>query len=313
MKILLLLLTLILFSCNKTDKKVETKIYTEDKIWPTLISPSNVKGDIVIAGSSTVFPLVEKTAEMFSREGFTGKITINSVGSGAGFERFCIKGETDIALSSVKISEDNIKSALKINRDIVEFKIGIDDVVICTSIKNTFLTNISIEEVAKIFSTAEKWSDVNKNWPNENIRKYSPGTDSGTFIHFVDKIFNGDKKPILSSYNLQMSEDDNILIQGIKDEQYAIGYFGYVYYNENKNILKVLSINGIKPTGNNIYILSRPLYLYSSKNIIKNKPQVAAFINYFISNVNFLIKKSGYFPLSESDLNISKQNWINTQ
>lgn len=213
------------------------------------VNPLEVKGDIISAGSSTVYPLSEAIAVMFRDEGYADNLTIDSIGSGAGLERFCKAGETDIANASRAIKSSEVDSCKAIGRDPVEFRIGTDALAVVVSKENTFLKNVTLEQLAKIFSTASvKWSDVDPSWPNEDILRFSPGTDSGTFDYFVEEVLGKDKAPLLDAANLQLSEDDNVLVQGVEGSPYAIGYFGYAYYQENADRLNVLSINDIAPT-----------------------------------------------------------------
>jgi phosphate transport system substrate-binding protein len=161
---------------------------------------------------------------------------------------------------------------------------------------------------------AEKWSDVNPEWPNETILRFIPGTDSGTFDYFVEEVFEKDKEPHLNAANTQLSEDDNVLVTGVEGSPYAIGYFGYAYYAENADKLNVLSIEGVAPTvetvDDNSYPLARPLYIYSDAKIMQDKPQVAAYINFFLTYVNEEINAVGYFPASEEALKTAKQAWL---
>ncbi len=277
------------------------------------VDPSTVVGDIVTAGSSTVFPLTESIAERFKKEGYKGNITIDSIGSGAGFERFCKTGETDIANASRPIKSSEIANAAKLNppRVPIEIRVGTDALAVVISKKNKFLTNLTKEQLAKAFSTANLWSDVDPKFPKKPIKRFIPGTDSGTFDYFVEEVFNKDKKPILEAKNTQLSEDDNVLVIGVEKDQYAIGFFGYAYFEENKKKLSAIGINGVVPSAEavdkNTYMLSRPLFIYSDATIMKTKPQVASFINYYLTNVDAVIKKVGYFPAPVETINKAKQ------
>jgi phosphate transport system substrate-binding protein len=279
------------------------------------VNPLEVKGAIVTAGSSTVFPLSEAIAEMFRDEGYKDNITIDSIGSGAGFERFCKTGETDIANASRAIKSSEVDLCKAIGREPVEFRVGTDALAVVVSKQNTFLTHVTLEELAKIFSTASvKWSDVNASWPNENILRFSPGTDSGTFDYFVEVVLGKKKELLLEAANVQLSEDDNVLVQGVLGSPYAIGYFGYAYYQENAGKMNALSINGVAPSRETVdsatYPLARPLFIYSTAKIMGEKPQVASFINYYLTHVNELIGKVGYFPASPEALETSKSAWL---
>jgi phosphate transport system substrate-binding protein len=279
------------------------------------VDPLAVSGDIVTAGSSTVFPLSERMAERFQDEGYSGNITIDSIGSGAGFERFCVAGESDISNASRAIKDSEIESCQSIGRDPIEFRIGTDALAVVVSQENDFIDSATFEQLAMIFSSdAETWSDVNPEWPNEEIQRFIPGTDSGTFDYFVEAVFDENEEPILSASNTQLSEDDNVLVQGVLGSPYAIGFFGYAYYAENEDVLSILSIEGVEPTGATVdsgdYPLARPLFIYSTADIMSQKPQVADFINFYLTNVNDEIVDVGYFPASDAALDAARQAWL---
>jgi phosphate transport system substrate-binding protein len=278
------------------------------------VNPLEVTGDIVTAGSSTVFPLSEAMAERFQDEGYAGSITIDSIGSGAGFERFCVQGETDISNASRPIKDSEVESCQSIGREPIEFRVGTDALAVVVSQDNGFISEAALAELALIFSTAETWADVNPSWPTEPIQRFIPGTDSGTFDFFVEEVFDEDEEPILNAANLQLSEDDNVLVQGVLGSRYAIGFFGYAYYAENEDVLKILSIEGVEPTAQSVdagdYPLARPLFIYSTANIMQEKPQVASFINFYLTYVDEEIGKVGYFPASAEALDAANQAWL---
>ena len=285
------------------------------------VDPLAVSGDIISAGSSTVFPLSERMAERFQSEGYSGNITIDSIGSGAGFERFCVAGETDISNASRAIKDSEVESCRAIGREPLQFRVGTDAIAVTVSQANDFVEDVTLAELALIFSSAENWSDVRAEWPAEPIQRFIPGTDSGTFDYFVEAVmdpaYEGDGKgeeAILSAANLQLSEDDNVLVQGVEGSPYAIGFFGYAYYNENQGKLKALSLDGVAPTEQSAedgsYALARPLFIYSDATIMQSKPQVADFINYYLSHVNDEILDVGYFPASSAAIDEAKVAWL---
>jgi phosphate transport system substrate-binding protein len=278
------------------------------------VNPLKVSGNIITAGSSTVYPLSERMAERFKQEGYSGVITIDSIGSGAGFERFTVAGETDIANASRAIKAKEIEAAKQIGRNPIEFRVGTDALAVVVSNQNTFAKNLTKDELAKLFSTASTWSEINPAWPKEKIQRFIPGTDSGTFDYFSEEVFKNNPQPMLSAQNLQLSEDDNILVQGIKGSPYAVGFFGYAYYAENADSLTILSINGVEASKANVdngtYPLARPLYIYSDEQIMRTKPQVAAFIDFYLSYVNEEVVGVGYFPANEDELEKGRQAWL---
>ncbi|HHY55743.1 MAG TPA: phosphate ABC transporter substrate-binding protein PstS family protein, partial [Chloroflexi bacterium] len=286
------------------------------------VNPLAVSGDIIVAGSSTVYPLTERMAERFRDEGYAGNITIDSIGTGAGFERFCVAGESDISNASRPIKESEIESCRAIGREPVEFRVGTDALAVVVNPANDWIgeEGLTLAELARLFSAeVTNWSDVNPAWPNEPVKRFSPGTDSGTFDYFIEAVMDPafDKKgeeALLSAANLQLSEDDNVLVQGVSGDPYAIGYFGFAYFEENASQLRDLAIEGVAPTADTVnageYALARPLFIYSDAGVMAAKPQVAAFINFYLTYVNDEVIDVGYFPASDEALTTAKQNWL---
>jgi phosphate transport system substrate-binding protein len=276
------------------------------------VDPGSVTGDIITAGSSTVFPLSQRMAERFKSEGYGGNVTVDSIGTGGGFERFCEAKETDIANASRAIKDEE-RQACGADREPIEFRVGTDALVVAVSSENDFLTNLTKEQLAQVFTTATNWSDIDPSFPNETIRRFTPGTDSGTFDYFVEEILDDEPAGLLQAQNLQQSEDDNVLVQGIEGSPYAIGFFGFAYFQENESRLTAISIDDVEPNAesaeNGEYPLARPLFIYSARSVMEAKPQVADFINFYLTNVNDEIEDVGYFAASNEALNQAKQAW----
>jgi phosphate transport system substrate-binding protein len=302
---------------------------TEGKVSLPEVDPASAQGNIITAGSSTVFPLTQRMAEKFKDEGYTGNITVDSIGTGAGFERFCKTGETDISNASRAIKKEEAENCAKLNppRTPVEFRVGTDALAVVVSKENTFADNLTKAQLADIFSgKAATWDAVNPAWPKEKIQLFSPGTDSGTFDYFVEQIMtpvfvkdpvadkDKGKQAILGAPGIQLSENDNVLAQGVEGSQYAIGYFGFAYFKESGGKLKTVQVEGVEPDFDTAesgkYPLARPLFIYSDAKILKDKPQVAAFINFYLTQVNAEIDDVGYFPASADALDKAKQNWL---
>ncbi|MBI5933774.1 MAG: PstS family phosphate ABC transporter substrate-binding protein [Chloroflexi bacterium] len=302
-----------------------TAVPTEDAM--AMYAPDAVSGDVVSAGSSTVFPLSERMAELFQQEGYAGNITVDSIGTGGGFERFC-KGETDISNASRAIKDSEKEACAASGITPVEFRVGTDALAVVVSAQNDFVTNLTKEQLGKIY-TGEyaTWDQVDPSFPAEAILVYSPGADSGTFDYFVEAVVapltpNADGKAdvalgeeaLLGLEGAQFSEDDNVLVQGVEGSPYAIGYFGYAYFIENEGALKALTIEGVTPNQENVdngtYPLARPLFIYSDAKIMTEKPQVAAFIYFYLTNLDDNIIDVGYFPAPAADLEAALAAWM---
>jgi phosphate transport system substrate-binding protein len=315
----LLLITGLAFAGGQQEAMEETAS-AEDSAWSWVIDEGDfpqvnaleVEGPIVTAGSSTVFPAAEYLAAMFQDEGYSGNITIDSIGSGGGYERFAA-GESDVSNASRAIRESEIEAAREIGREPIEFRIGTDALAVVVNPENDWVDNASLEELAQIM-TAERWSDVNPDWPNEEILRFIPGTDSGTFDYFVETVFDEDEEPILAAPNTQLSEDDNILVQGIEGSPYSIGFFGYAYYDGEGDRLKILSIDGVEANTENVdngsYPIARPLFMYSDAEIMREKPQVAAWLAYVLNNAREGMLGVGYFEAPAAAIDNAKQSWL---
>ncbi|MBI5296965.1 MAG: PstS family phosphate ABC transporter substrate-binding protein [Chloroflexi bacterium] len=295
-----------------TQAAEPTEAPAEDPM--AMYAPDAVEGDVVTAGSSTVFPLSERMAELFQQEGFAGNVTVDSIGSGAGFERFCKTGETDVANASRPIKDSEVEACAAIGRTPIEFRVGTDALAVVMSTENDFVTSLTKEQLGKIFTgELTTWDQVDPSFPAEAIEVYSPGADSGTFDYMIEAVvakvlpkvdekddLKGAEEKLLGLEGAQFSEDDNVLVQGVEGSPYAIGYFGFAYFTENQGGLKAISIDGVEPNQASVdaaeYPLARPLFIYSDATILAEKPQVAAFIYFYLSNVNDNIVDVGYFP-----------------
>jgi phosphate transport system substrate-binding protein len=302
-------------AASASDAEVEVEVEEEAVDDPmAMYAPEAVSGDIVTAGSSTVFPLSERMKQRFEEEGYTGVISIDSIGSGGGYERFCVNGETDISNASRAIKDSEVESCQSIGREPIEFRVGTDALSVVVSKDNDFVDDVTLEELALIFGAAETWADVRAEWPAEPIQRFIPGTDSGTFDYFVEMVFDEDEGPHLAASNTQLSEDDNVLVRGVQGSPYAVGYFGFAYYQENADTLNVLSLNGVAPTADTAesgeYPIARPLFIYSDATILQEKPQVAAFVYFYLTNVNNEIVDVGYFPASDAALQAAMDAWM---
>ncbi len=278
------------------------------------INPGDYSGEIVTAGSSTVGPLSVAMATRWNEEGGVDTPSVDIIGSGAGFERFCVNAETDISNASRPIKDSEVESCRGNGREPIEFRVGTDAVAVTVSVENDFVDNLSLEQLATAFSTpGATWADLDPTWPDEPIQLFIPGTDSGTFDFFVEVVLDENEEAALAP-EPQMSENDDVLVTGISESPYAIGYFGYAYYINNQDVLRILSIDGITANAATVdsfeYPLARPLFNYSDAEILRSKPQVAAFLGYYLTHVNEEITEVGYFPASSDALNLARLQWV---
>jgi len=283
---------------------------SKDKDGFVAVNVAKVKGNVVVAGSGTLFPLGSAIIEQFKSEGFKDQATYDNIGSGAGFKRF-VAGETDVSAASVAMDDANKAAVKALNKgDLQEYKVALDALVILVNGKNVALKDLTTAQVQALFSTAVKWSDVDPTWPAEAINRYIPETSHGTFAYFVEEFFKKKADPINAASSVQRFQDYNQLIAAIEKDKNGIGFIGYDYYKESDNA-KALTLNGVAPTKENVlgakYGLARFLYLYTTTGIVQSKPQVAAFLGFFLNNANRYTTKLGFFSLPKADLEVQKK------
>jgi len=284
------------------------------------VSPAELSGNINTGGSSTVYPLSVAIVENFKKDGFKGEVNVDLIGSGAGITRFC-RGEYDVANASRAMTRREIDTCKPAGGGKpIQFQVGIDALTIVVNPKNTWVRNLNNSQVALIFSgQAKTWRDVDRRWPNQPIRLYSPGTDSGTYDYFVEQVFRNlpaaQRRNIIPQVpGVQLSEDDNVLVAGVESDINAIGYFGYAYYEEEKAKLKAVNYEGVAPSAatvaNGRYKFARPLFIISAAPILKSKPQVAGYVNYYLTNVDKLVRRVGYFPAPAAALEQARKDFV---
>ncbi|MCX7810307.1 MAG: PstS family phosphate ABC transporter substrate-binding protein [Leptospiraceae bacterium] len=281
----------------------------------TMVFCGQKKENIVIDGSSTVYPITQAVAEEFMKINKNYNVTVGISGTGGGFKKFCA-GETDISDASREIKKTEMDKCKENNIEYIELPVAYDALSIVVSHNNDFVDVLSVKELNLIFrqkDPAKKWKDVRPNWPDKPIKIFSPGQDSGTYDYFVEVILGKDEKV---RPDASFSEDDNVLVKGVSEDPYAIGFFGVAYYEENKSKLKAVPIinpktnKPVEPTLENVrnqtYVpLSRPLFIYVKKASLK-KPGVKEFVNFYLDKGEELSKAVGYIPFMKEDYKVLK-------
>ncbi|HWP85011.1 MAG TPA: PstS family phosphate ABC transporter substrate-binding protein [Terriglobia bacterium] len=267
----------------------------------------SLHGAVRIDGSSTVFPITEAVAEEFQKLHRNVRVTVGIAGTGGGFKRFAA-GETDISNASRPIDPTEAALAAANHIEFIELPVGFDGLSVLVNPANDFVSSLTVAELKRIWepaSTVKRWSDVRKEWPAREIHLFGAGTDSGTFDYFTEAI-NGKAKAIRADFSA--SEDDNVLVQGISGDRDALGFFGYAYYAENKDKLKLVAVDpGTGPVlpspetiRNGTYQpLSRPIFIYINKQAA-SRPEVNVFVEYYLANAPQLVAEVGYVPLTEA-------------
>ena len=266
-----------------------------------------LRGVVSLDGSSTVFPISEAVAEEFLSVAPRVRVTVGVSGTGGGFKKF-LAAETDINDASRTIKESEHMEAQANGIDYLEIPVAFDGLSVVVNPGNTWADSITVEELQMIWqpgSTVDSWNDVRPEWPDQPLRLYGPGTDSGTFDYFTEAI-NGESGASRPDYTA--SENDNVLVQGIAGDEYAMGFFGFAYYIENEDKLKVLPVDGgngpVAPSPTTINDgtyspLSRPIFIYLNTASLA-RPEVKAFVEFYLDNAGALANEVGYIELPQS-------------
>lgn len=272
-----------------------------------------LSGEVRVDGSSTVFPISEAVGEEFQLLHRDVRVMVGESGTGGGFKKFSAL-ETDVSDASRPIKSTEVEMCQKAGIEYIELPIAYDGIAIVVNPKNTWCTSLTVAELKKMWEPAAqgkdlKWSDIRPEWPKEKINLYGPGQDSGTFDYFTEAV-NGEEKASRGDYTA--SEDDNVLVQGVARDEYALGYFGLSYFENNADKLSLVAVDDEKEDNgagailasmetvmNSTYQpLSRPLFIYVNKASM-DKPQIVAFIKFYIENAGAMAKEVGYIPLPD--------------
>lgn len=267
-------------------------------------------GEVKIDGSSTVYPITEAIAEEFRVEQPKVKVTVGVSGTGGGFNKFS-RGETDINDASRPIKDQEAERCTQNNVKFLELTIAYDGLAVLVNKENTWVDYLTIEELRKIWEpsaqgTITRWSQIRASWPDEEFNLYGPGVASGTYDYFTEVVV-GESGSSRGDYTA--SEDDNVLVQGISGDKNALGFFGLAYYEENTDKLRLIGVDSgkgsVEPTSQTVKDgtyspLSRPVYIYVN-DVAAKRPEVVAFVNFYLNNASTLVPDVGYIPLPQSE------------
>ena len=269
-----------------------------------------LKGDIEIDGSSTVFPITQAVAEEFMVNYQPDvRVTVGVSGTGGGMKRFTV-GETSISNASRPIKDKEAAAAKENGIEFTELTVAYDGLSVVINKDNDWVDCLTVEQLNMMWrpeNPVNKWSEIDSSWPDTEFNLYGPGTDSGTFDYFTDEI-NGDEGVSRADY--VASEDDNILVTGVAGDKNSLAYFGYAYYIENKDKIKVVKIDGgggcIEPSMETVADgsyspLARPIFIYANNAHVAEKPEVAAFLEYYLTEGTQYVSEVGYVPIGEAN------------
>jgi phosphate transport system substrate-binding protein len=280
-------------------------------------SPATIKID----GSSTVYPITEAVAEEFQKtKRGTIRVTVGLSGTGGGFKKFC-SGETDISNASRPIKASEREQCKKAGISYIELPVAFDALTVVVNKGNNWANSMTVAELKKMWEPAAQgkiktWNQVNPKWPNAPLKLFGPGADSGTFDYFTEAI-NGKSRASRSDYT--PSEDDNVLVQGVARDRNALGYFGYAYYEANKNRLKAVAINNgkgaVMPSRQTVENgkyepLSRPIFIYVNAKAAQ-RADVKQFVEFYLNNGRRFVQEVKYVPLPQRAYQIALGHFKN--
>jgi phosphate transport system substrate-binding protein len=274
-----------------------------------------LSGKVHVDGSSTVYPITEAVAEEYRLEQPDVKVLVGLSGTGGGFKKFS-RGETDINDASRPIKDSEIEACQSNGIDYIELMVAYDGLSVVANPENDWLDAITLNELKMIWEPEAqgvimRWNQIRSEWPDEEIHLFGPGTESGTYDYFTEAIV-GEAQSSRGDYTA--SEDDNVLVQGVSTDKYSLGFFGYAYYEENKDKLKVVGVDDENPENgdgaiyptletvmNKTYSpLSRPLFIYANSEAVK-RSEVADFVTFYLENASTLTEEVGFIPLSPDE------------
>lgn len=281
---------------------------------------AEIKGQILIAGSSTVEPISNQAKMGFNAEYSNVTIDVSGDGTSNGFKAFQV-GETDISDASRPIKKKELDACNENKVQFVEIPVAYDGLTFVINKDNDFVSELTIEQLQKIFveGGAKTWKEVNDAWPDEQIAVYMPGVQSGTYDYAFEILAKKSKLKLRNDNDIvTMSEQDNILVDGVSKNKMGIGFFGFAYYENNKDTLKAVRIvnpessKAIEPTMETIESgeyapFSRPLFIYVNLESMQ-KLQVSRFVNYYLDNAKTLAEAAKYVALPPKLYEAARKN-----
>lgn len=267
-------------------------------------------GIIKVDGSSTVYPITEAMAEEFQKNN-DARVTIGVSGTGGGFEKFC-NSETDLTGASRPVKASEIEKCKKAGVEFLEIPVAYDGITVVIHPENDWAETMTVDELETIWGPEaqgkiNKWSQVRDGWPDQDIQLFAPGTASGTFDYFTEAVMGEEQA---SRGDFSPSEDDNVIVTGVSRSKNALGFFGFAYYDENRDKLKAVKIKAsadaeavapsMETIANGTYQpLSRPLFIYVNKKSLENNEHLQKFVDYYLTDGTKLVKEVGFIPLPD--------------
>jgi phosphate transport system substrate-binding protein len=267
-------------------------------------------GSVRVDGSSTVAPLTSAAAEIFKETNPDINVTVGTSGTGGGFEKFC-RGETDMNDASRQIEDDEMANCEEAGVEFQEMVVANDALTVVVNPENDWAQCLTVEQLKKIWepkSEVNNWNQVDPSFPDEEIKLFGAGTDSGTFDYFTEAI-NGEEGASRTDYT--PSEDDNVTVTGVSGSKGGMGYFGYTYFEENQDKVKAVQIdNGdgcVAPSPETVQDgtyepLGRPLFIYPSIQALGSNPAFASFLQYYVENDAQIAEAALFIPLNEEQV-----------
>ncbi|MGF1569863.1 MAG: PstS family phosphate ABC transporter substrate-binding protein [Nodosilinea sp.] len=304
-------LSLLVVGCSSATTSSTQPASTQD-------TPPQSRENILVDGSSTVFPITSAVAEAYAAGAKTPvEVEVSFSGTGGGFSKFCA-GETDISNASRPISSEEIAACDAAGIRFYELPIAFDALTVVVNPQNTWANDITIAELKAMWEpaaqqTVTSWNQIRPEWPDQPLNLFGPGLDSGTYDYFSEVVVEGSTRS-----DFVASEDDDILARGVASMPSALGYFGLAYYEANQNELKALPVDSgsgpVEPTAANVvqatyHPLARPLFIYVNFEAARANPALREFVEFYLANAPELVKEVGYIPLTEEGYHIAGVNF----
>jgi phosphate transport system substrate-binding protein len=279
---------------------------------------SDTEAKIRVDGSSTLGPFVQEAAERYEAEGGL-EVDVDVSASGRGIERFCA-GETDIANTSRTIDEDEAAECAEAGIDYVALQVASDALTVAINrpILYDWVTCLTLEQLRKIWepgSTVDNWQEVDPSFPDLPLKLYA-NPDSGTF-RFFTLVINGERGA--SRTDFLPTDDHRETAEGVAGERGALGYFGFSFYQQNRDRLSALEIDGgkgcVAPSAETVHDgsygpLSRNLYIYVNQASLDESRPLRAFVRYILENARPIADEALFVPLIESQRQAQMRKFI---
>ena len=288
-----------------------------------------------VSGSSTVEPISIAVAGQFTEVRPDVQTIVDGPGTGDGFKLFCA-GDIDINDASSKIKPEQVEECSDEGISFIELQIANDGIAVLTSEENADVECLSFADLYALTGPEARgtatWDAAEElarelgsttDLPELPLALTGPGEESGTYASYLEIVLEDiaeerEVDDVATRPDYQSSGDDNVTIRGVQGNRGSLGWVGFAYAAEAEGVALLAVDDGesgcVVPSDATIadgsYPISRPLFLYVNPAKVDENPDVADFVDFYLSDDGIsAVSSVGYVSLPPAQLAATRARW----